>query len=185
VSLGCVLHKKEVKIDYIFSSPEHNYFTREKFDIEVSVTLEHNSVTLQEGRGIKGDRFEFSTYPITLFSLEVAEEVCRELELPLDVKLFRRNIIISGVHLNSLIGEEFTLGGVKFRGLAHCAPCPWMNAVMKKGAYTLMRGRGGLRVEVVSAGTLVLGEISLETQKLQEESPLSALKRGLIPSRKV
>jgi len=179
------LYKKEVKIHQIFSSPEHNYFTREKFDIGVSVTLEHNSVTLQEGRGIKGDRFEFSTYPITLFSLEVAEEVCRELELPLDVKLFRRNIIISGVHLNSLIGEEFTLGGVKFRGLAHCAPCPWMNAVMKKGAYTLMRGRGGLRVEVVSAGTLVLGEISLETQKLQEESPLSALKRGLIPSRRV
>jgi len=179
------LHKKEVKIHHIFSSPEHNYFTREKFDIGVSPTLEHNSVKLQGGRGIKGDRFEFSTYPITLFSLEVAEEVCRELELPLDMKLFRRNIIISGVHLNSLIGEEFTLGGVKFRGLAHCAPCPWMNAVMKKGAYALMRGRGGLRVEVLSAGTLVLGETSLETQKLQEESPQSALKRGLIPSRRV
>ena len=182
VSLGCVLHKTSVKIHHIFSSPEHNYFTREKFDIGISPTLEHKSVDLEEGRGIKGDRFEFSTYPITLFSLELAEEVCRELELPLDVKLFRRNIIISGVHLNSLIGEEFSLGGVKFRGLAHCSPCPWMNAVMKKGAYALMRGRGGLRVEVLSSGSLFCGETLLEAQVPLTESPLKPLKRGMIPS---
>ena len=173
-----------MKIHHIFSSPEHNYFTREKFDIGVSVTLEHNSVKLQEGRGIKGDRFEFSTYPITLFSLEVAEEVCRELELPLDVKLFRRNIIISGVHLNSLIGEEFTLGGIKFRGLAHCAPCPWMNAVMKKGAYALMRGRGGLRVELISGGVLECGETFLESLTSLDTQAIQALKKVTIPKRK-
>ena len=182
MSLGWILYKKEVTIHHIFSSPEHNYFTREKFDVGVSPTLEHESIELESGKGIKGDRFEFSTYPVTLFSLEVAKAVCKELELPLDVKLFRRNIIISEVHLNSLIGEEFTLGGVKFRGLAHCSPCPWMNAVFKKGAYALMRGRGGLRVKVLSSGSLSLGSSLLESEVALLESPLRPLKRGMIPS---
>jgi len=182
VSLGWLLHRKDVKIHNIFSSPEHNYFTREKFDVGDASTQEHKSIELEEGKGIKGDRFEFSTYPVTLFSLEVAEAVCQELELALDLKLFRRNIIISGVHLNSLIGEEFTLGRVKFRGLAHCSPCPWMNAVFKKGAYALMRGRGGLRVEVLSAGSLESGKVVLESEKELLEPPLKALKRASIPS---
>ena len=176
MSLGWRLYKKIVKIHHIFSSPEHNYFTREKFDIGTAPTLEHHSVVLEVGKGIKDDRFEFSKYPITLLSLEVAEEVCKELELPLALKIFRRNIIISGVHLNSLIGEEFTLGGIKFRGLAHCAPCPWMNAVMKKGAYSLMRGRGGLSVEVLSSGKVFREETYIESRVGLEESPLKALK---------
>ena len=179
--LGWLLYKKEVTIHHLFSSPEHNYFTREKFDIGTSPTLEHTSIKLESGKGIKGDRFEFSTYPITLFSLEVATRVCEELELFLDLKLFRRNIIISGVHLNSLIGKEFTLNGVKFRGLAHCSPCPWMNAVLKKGAYTLMRGRGGLRVEVVKSGVLSQGEFQLSSKISLEENPLTPLKRARIP----
>jgi len=182
VSLGCLLHRKVVKVHHIFSSPSHNYFTREKFDVGSAPTLEHSSIALEKGRGIRDDRFEFSKYPLTLLSLEVAREVCRELEIPLELQLFRRNIIISGVHLNSLIGEEFLLGGVKFRGLAHCAPCPWMNAVMKKGAYSLMRGRGGLRVEVLSGGTLVCEETCIESSKELMLSPLQALKKAVIPS---
>jgi MOSC domain-containing protein YiiM len=39
-----------------------------------------------------------------------------------------------------------------------------MNAVMKKGAYALMRGRGGLRVRVIKSGTLTLGTHLLQTQ---------------------
>ena len=175
-------HKKSIRIHKIYTSPKHNYFTRDKFDIGNAPSIEHERVELRAKQGLPEDRFEFSTYPITLFSLEVAEEVCRTLELALQLELFRRNMIVSGVHLNSLIGEEFILSGVKFRGLGHCSPCPWMNAVMKKGAYTLMKGRGGLRVEVLSGGSLLCGETILESQVLQNESPLTPLKRGIIPS---
>ena len=172
---------KEIKIHHIFTSPQHNYFTREKFHVGSAPSIEHDSFLLEQNRGLKGDRFEFSKYPITLFSLEVAKEVCSSLELELNLKLFRRNIIVSGVHLNSLIGKQFKIGEVEFKGLAHCAPCTWMNAVMKKGAYAQMRGRGGLRVEVLTSGKISLGHTELQSEKLLEIDPLTPLKKAKIP----
>ncbi len=172
---------KEIEIHHIFTSPAHHYFTREKFVIGTAPTIEHKSIFCQEAKGLKDDRFEFSKYPITLFSLEVAEQVCKSLDLELDIKLFRRNIIVSGVHLNSLIGKRFKIGDVEFEGLAHCSPCTWMNAVMKKGAYEAMRGRGGLRVKVLSAGELSLGKENLLSEQELNENPLKALRRPKIP----
>jgi len=175
------LNKKEVVIHNIFTSPEHNYFTREKFDVGDAKTIEHDSIELSKGVGLKGDRFEFSKYSITFLSLEVAQKVCKELDIDLDVKLFRRNIIISGVHLNSLIGKRFKIDDVEFEGLAHCAPCTWMNAVMKKGAYASMRGRGGLRVNVVNGGLLKKGYAELLSETKLDESPLKALDKPKLP----
>ena len=174
-------YEQTIKIHNIFTSVEHNYFTREKFDVGTSPDVEHKSVVCEEGKGLKGDRFEFSTYPITLFSLEVAEEVCKEMKIPLDVKLFRRNVVVTGVHLNSLIGKRFKIGDVEFEGLAHCAPCTWMNAVMKKGVYSAMVGRGGLRVKVVTRGELTLGETLLYVNEQICENPLTPLKKPRIP----
>ena len=165
-----MLQHKQITIHHIFTSPEHHYFTRDKFDVGNAPTIEHNSIELFSGRGLKGDRFEFSKYPITFFSREVAEDVCSQLDLELDIKLFRRNIIVSGVHLNSLIGKRFKIGNVEFEGLAHCAPCTWMNAVMKKGAYASMSGRGGLRVKVLSDGVLSCGESELMSEVFLEIS---------------
>ena len=175
------MYKKEINIHHIFTSSEHHYFTREKFDIGVAPTIEHEIINLRKEKGLEGDRFEFSTYPVTLFSLEVAEEVCSSLDLELDIKLFRRNIIVSGIHLNSLIGKRFKIGEVEFEGLAHCSPCTWMNAVMKKGAYALMRGRGGLRVKVLEDGTLSCGESELWSEEEISEHPLTPLKMAKIP----
>ena len=173
---------KEIEVHYIFTSPEHHYFTREKFDVGNAPTQEHKSLLLEEDKGLRGDRFEFSKYPITLFSLEVAQEVCSSLDLELDIKLFRRNIVVSGVHLNSLIGKRFKIGEVEFEGLAHCSPCTWMNAVMKKGVYSAMRGRGGLRVKVLRGGELSLGSTKLFSEEAINESPLTPLKRPTLPS---
>ena len=103
-------YKKEIQIHNIFTSPKHHYFTRKKFDVGDAPTIEHKSIFFEVGKGLKEDRFEFSKYPVTLFSLEVAQEVCSSLELELDIKLFRRNIVVSGVHLNSLIGKLFKIG---------------------------------------------------------------------------
>ena len=175
------MQTKEIEIHKIFTSPAHNYFTRDKFDIGDFQTLEHETVELSVGKGLKDDRFEFSKYPITLFSLEVAQEVCETLNLPLDLKLFRRNIVVSGIHLNSLIGKRFKIGDVEFEGLAHCAPCVWMNAVMKKGAYTKMQGRGGLRVKAISDGILKIGSSKLEACINLEENPLTRLKKPKLP----
>lgn len=178
-------HTKLINIHNIFTSSQHNYFTREKFDIGNFETLEHESIVCVQGKGLQGDRFEFSTYPITLFSLEVAEEVCKEMQIALDIKLFRRNIVVSGIHLNSLIGKRFKIDEIEFEGLAHCSPCTWMNAVMKKGTYAAMRGRGGLRVKVIKGATLSLGDSLLYSEVEISQNPLTPLKRPKIPSFKL
>jgi len=172
----------EVNISHIYSSPEHHYFTRAKFDLGDAPTFEHDALDLEVGKGIKDDRFEFSTYPITFVSEEVMKDVFSSLELPYNPRLFRRNIVIKGINLNQLIGKTFEIGKVTFEGLEHCSPCTWMNAVMKKGAYALMRGRGGLRVKVVKAGKLKTGTNTLITQENFELlDPLEAKPRPRIP----
>lgn len=176
------MYEKEVTIHHIYTSPKHHYFTRDKFDVGDAPTIEHDSINLSVAKGLKDDRFEFSKYPITFFSLEVAEEVCKNMDIELDIKLFRRNIIISGIHLNSLIGKRFRIGDVEFEGLAHCAPCTWMDAVMKKGVYKEMRGRGGLRVKVIDSGVLRCGDSMLSSEVLLDENPLKALAKIKIPS---
>jgi len=180
--------KVDITIPHIYSSPEHHYFTREKFDIGTAPTFEHDSVELKSGHGIKDDRFEFSRYPLTFISEEVIIEVCKSLELEYKPSLFRRNIIISGINLNQLVAKrfvirnEFTKESVVFEGIGHCAPCTWMNAVMKKGAYKLMIGRGGLRAKVTNSGSLKRGTNTLITEDdFENLDPLQALNKPNIP----
>ncbi len=170
-----------VALHHIFSSPEHNYFTRKKFEVGSAPLYDLESVSLNAGKGIAGDRFCHSRYPITFFSLEVAEELFTALGQPLSPELFRRNIIISGINLNELIGERFSIGGVGFEGVSHCAPCTWMNAVIGEGAYKLMRGRGGLRANVVAGGELILGDQMLQCSKALERNPAEAIRKRPLP----
>ncbi|MEN8146582.1 MAG: MOSC domain-containing protein [Campylobacterota bacterium] len=173
-----------VKIHRLFSSPQHNYFTRPKFEAGDAPTTAHQKLCFKVGRGIEGDRFECGRYPITFFSLEVAELMEKEFAKEIDLEDFRRNIIISGVNLCELIGERFKVGSVTFEGMAHCNPCTWMNAVIGKGAYALMKGRGGLRAKVVEGGEIELGETVLQSDTIltkDAETPMtiSRLPKGL------
>jgi len=66
----------------------------------------------------------------------------------------RRNVISVGVDLNSLIGEEFEVQGVRFAGVCECSPCYWMDLAIAPGAEMLLKGRGGLRARILSDGVL-------------------------------
>jgi MOSC domain-containing protein YiiM len=75
--------------------------------------------------------------------------------------VLRRNLIVSGIELNELIGADFTLQGVHFRGTAHCKPCYWMNTAVAPGAEEFLANRGGLRARILSDGRVGLGEAQL------------------------
>ena len=112
------------------------------------------------GSGLKGDRFfnykENYKAQVTFFSLEVYQLLCDRLQVTdRSPSVFRRNIIVSGVDLNSLIGKVFYLQGISFYGVGEARPCHWMNEAFAPGAENLMFGRGGLRARILSNGYLI------------------------------
>ncbi len=118
------------------------------------------------GRGLRGDRFfdyrRNYKGQITFFSAAVFAEICRRLRLTkASPGHLRRNVVVSDFDdLNALIGETFTLQGLHFRGTAHCTPCAWMDYAYASGVHKYLSSHkaGGLRAQILTDGTLQLGE---------------------------
>jgi MOSC domain-containing protein YiiM len=99
---------------------------------------------------------------VTFFAWETYVAAQRRFRVPrLSPDAFRRNVIIEGVDLNTLIGRRFSLGGVEFEGVDEARPCFWMNEVVAPGAEEWLVGRGGLRTKVLSDGELAVGPVEL------------------------
>jgi MOSC domain-containing protein YiiM len=157
-----------VHLNHLFTSPGHNYYEHHGKPAGRHETIEEDSLVLVAGRGIEGDRFfdwkEAYKGQITFLDLAVIEEV-REFseKASLSAGAFRRNVVISGVELNSLIGNCFMLGGIRFEAVEECRPCHWMDeACGKSGTEDLMKGRGGLRCRILDDGVLHHGDAELE-----------------------
>ncbi|MGH8099974.1 MAG: MOSC domain-containing protein, partial [Chthoniobacterales bacterium] len=66
----------------------------------------------------------------------------------------RRNVFTYGLDLNSLIGQDFEIQGVRFYGTQEAAPCYWMDRTIAPGAKEFLKGRGGLRAKILNDGEL-------------------------------
>jgi len=148
-----------VKVCRLYLSPGHNYFGRHGLAAGEHRIIEVTELDCVAGRGIRGDRFfDFKKDykgQITFFSHEVFDALCAELKLPgKSPGLSRRNVIVEGADLNALIGNDFEVQGVRFRGMAHCAPCHWMDHAFAPGAEHFLQNRGGLRAKILTDGKL-------------------------------
>lgn len=158
-------------IEQIFTSPGHNYFGHHGRLPGESPFCETPEIECVAGRGIRGDRFfdykDDYQGQVTFFSREVFDELARELGLTnKSPGVLRRNVIVSGVDLNELIGVEFELQGVPFRGSQHCKPCDWMNLAFGPGAESFLRpGKGGLRARILSDGRIGVGDAQLKIRQ--------------------
>ena len=91
----------------------------------------------------------------TFFAFETHEWLAEHLGVyGKALSVYRRNVITRGVDLNSLIGQEFEVQGVRFLGTEEAKPCLWMNHAVGDGAENALRGRGGLRARILSDGEL-------------------------------
>ena len=70
---------------------------------------------------------------------------------------FRRNAVIEGVDINTLIGWRFTIGEVEFEGTVESKPCYWMDQAVAPGTEEWLRGNGGLRAKIRRDGILTAG----------------------------
>lgn len=146
-------------IERLYVSPAHNYFGHHGGPAGDAPCREVDVLECVAGRGVRGDRFfdYRPDYPgqITFFSAEVFAELCAALDVrDAAPSAVRRNVVLSGVELGELIGQEFELQGVRFRGMAECRPCYWMDQAIAPGAETWLQGRGGLRAKILTSGFL-------------------------------
>lgn len=152
-----------MKVRHLFISPDHNYFGHHGKPAGTEPMVAVEEVECVAGKGLRGDRFfEFKEDykgQITFFSQETWEDLCQEFEVAdKGPETFRRNAIVTGIDLNSLIGEEFEVQGVRFLGTQEAAPCYWMNQAFAEGAEEALKGRGGLRARILTDGVLRVEE---------------------------
>jgi len=155
-----------MRIQQIFISPGHNFVGRHGMAALDFPLIEVAEVECIAGRGLRGDRyFDFrENYKgqITFFSAEVFQRLCQHFAIAdKPAGVLRRNVIVSGVDLLSLVGREFEIQGIRMLGTQHCAPCGWMNVAFAPGAEQFLKENAGLRAQILSDGLISLGEASL------------------------
>ena len=140
-------------------------FTATKAGAKVVPVTEAHAVP---GRGIEGDRYytrtgTFSNKPgdgreITLIEVEAVEAAKRDYGIEIQPNESRRNIVTKGFPLNHLVGREFEVGKVKLKGIRLCEPCEHLEGLTKHGIRGALIHRGGLRANILSVGTIRVGD---------------------------
>lgn len=157
-----------ISIHDIWISPGHDFRGGRKSYRKKYAMQRVNEVVCDAGLGLAGDRYHGerpgSKTQVTFISRDVLDSMCRSLGIDeLDYSLLRRNILMSGVDLNTLIGKTFAIDGIVFEGVEECKPCYWMDEAVKPGALSFLGGRGGLRCRILTGGTLRCHETNLLT----------------------
>ncbi|HUM06612.1 MAG TPA: MOSC domain-containing protein [Terriglobales bacterium] len=131
--------------------------------------LDH--AVLIPGVGVEGDRYALKQgtfykpepdFELTLIEAEAIEALKRDYDVELVAGEARRNIVTRGVALNHLVGREFTIGNVRIRGIRLCEPCDHLQQVTGKQLIKGLRHRGGLRAQILSPGTIRVGDAITE-----------------------
>ena len=122
------------------------------------------SVTAVAGKGLVGDR-HYTDNPapgnaLTLIEAEVLEDV------GLTGAQSRRQVVVRGVRLNDLIGKRFRVGDVECLGVEICEPCQHLQRMTRPGIIKDMLHRGGLNADIISGGTISVGDPISETPDL-------------------
>jgi MOSC domain-containing protein YiiM len=120
------------------------------------------------GKGLEGDRYYHQTgtfwkdepdFEVTLIEAEAFEAMKRESGLDLDPSTGRRNIVTRDVPLNHLVGQDFRVGEVTFRGVRLCEPCKHLAKISERpGILGGLIHRGGLRAQILTDGVIKAGD---------------------------
>jgi MOSC domain-containing protein YiiM len=120
-----------------------------------------DSIAALPGRGLEGDRYAagrgtFSApgrgYEVTLVEAEVLDAI------ELSWEDARRNIVTTGISLNPLVGHRFRVGSVTCIGRRLAEPCSHLEKLARPGLLRPLVHRGGLRADILSAGTITIGD---------------------------
>lgn len=119
------------------------------------------------GIGLEGDRYRegrgtFSVpgksgQALTLIEAEALDTLLADHGIALDPQATGRNVVTRGVDLTALIGKRFRIGAVECYGDRPCDPCATLARRTEPGVLRGLAGRGGLRADILTSGTLSVG----------------------------
>ncbi len=131
-------------------------------EARLSTIQPKDQVAVEVGHGIVGDHHaqgDHSKRQVTLIQHEHLPSIGALLgREPIDPKLLRRNVVVSGINLIALKDRKFSIGDVVLEGTGPCAPCSRMEMNLGDGGYAAMRGHGGICAIVHQAGTVRVGD---------------------------
>ena len=121
------------------------------------------SIEVVASKGIVGDRyfhdFNGDREQITLIESENIDYYNNTFNTKFNYLEFRRNIVTKNIQLNDLVGKTITVGEIKLKVNDLCRPCKELQDRLGKGNIIkeFLR-RGGLRCEILSSGTINIGD---------------------------
>lgn len=125
--------------------------------------------SLIAGKGIEGDRYyncegtfseklqESKDYELTLIEQEEIDIFNKVSGLHYSNDVFRRNIVTTGIKLNSLIGKEFYMGNIKLKAIRLCEPCAYLAGLLGNEIMQHMIHKAGIRTIIISGGNTEIG----------------------------
>jgi len=124
-------------------------------------------VLVRAGAGIEGDRYydtrDEPGQNITFIEAEEIEAFAAAHDQSADFSSAGRNIVTRGVRLNNLVGREFGIGNLRFRGVELCEPCLGFGEALASPSLAPAQvvrywvHRAGLRANALTSGTLSVG----------------------------
>ena len=137
---------------------------------EIGITKKNNqeiekkeSIEVVASKGIVGDRyfhdFNGDREQITLIESENIDYYNNTFNTKFTYLEFRRNIVTKNIQLNDLVGKTITVGEIKLKVNDLCRPCNNLqNRLGKDNIIKEFLRRGGLRCEILSYGTINIGD---------------------------
>jgi MOSC domain-containing protein YiiM len=125
------------------------------------------SVRAYADRGLDGDRFLSDSWSavnrsdkaVSLIEDEVLQLAAQELGVESIAQKSRRNLVTRGVPLIELLHQEFSVGGVRMRGIRLFEPCGHLVKVSKlPGIFKALDHRSGLKAAILSDGVIRVGD---------------------------
>jgi MOSC domain-containing protein YiiM len=125
-----------------------------------------HEVQIRAGLGIVGDRYfgkqAHKDASVTMIARESLPEGVGLTEV-------RRNILLSDVPVDDLVGKILTLdsgsGPIRFRVNRRANPCAWMDVTIAPGAWRQLRGKGGIRCTPLDDGVLQVGPVAFSVSE--------------------
>ena len=121
------------------------------------------SIEVVASKGIVGDRyfhdFNGDREQITLIESENIDYYNNTFNTKFTYVEFRRNIITKNIKLNDLVGKTILVGNIKLKVNDLCRPCKDLQQRLgKSNIIKEFLRRGGLRCEILSSGTINVGD---------------------------